>query len=187
MVSAMDFRQGITFKMDGVVYEVVQFQHVQRPRLAPLVRAKIRNYKNGNVVERTFSPDDRFDDAILQQRDLQFSFKDGENFVFIDSETYEQHEFTPTQIGEGIKYLKEEMNITMLTHDGEVMGVKIPNKVELMVKEAPPGIKGDTAGTARKPVVLETGAVINVPLFINEGEIIRVDTRTNEYIERVNK
>jgi len=184
MVSANEFRQGVTFKMEGVVYEVVSFQHVQRPRLAPLVRAKIKNLKAGGVVERTFSPDDKFEDVQLEQRNLQFSYIDGDVYHFMDTESYDQYEFSKEQIGEQIKFLKEEMIINMLMFEGVVLGVKIPFKVDLRVVEAPPGIKGDSGGSVTKPVVLETGAIVNVPLFIKEGEMIKVDTRTGEYIER---
>lgn len=185
MISAMDFRPGVTFLMDNIIYEVVQFQHVQRPRLAPLVRVKIKNVKVGTIIERTFSPDDKFQDVNLELRELHFSYKTGNSYVFVDSETYEQFEFDETQIGESKQFLKEDMVINMLLYNGEIIGVKLPPKVELKVIQAPPGIKGDSAGGVTKPVTLETGAIVNAPLFIKEGDIIRVDTRTGEYVERV--
>jgi elongation factor P len=185
MISAMDFRPGVTFMMDNVIYEVVQFQHVQRPRLAPLVRAKIKNIKSGGIIERTFSPEDKFEDVTLEQKELHYSYKSGENYVFMDTETYEQYEFTAEQIGESLKFLKEDMPITMLLHNGNILGIKLPTKVDLKVIQAPPGIKGDSAGGVTKPITLETGAVVNAPLFVKEGDIVRIDTRTGEYVERV--
>lgn len=185
MIAAIDFRPGVTFIMDNIIYEVVQFQHVQRPRLAPLVRAKIRNLRAGTVIERTFSPDDKFEEANIEMRELHFSYKSGENYVFVDSETYEQFEFEEEKIGESKQFLKEDMVINMLLYNGEIIGIKLPPKVELKVIQAPPGVKGDSAGGVTKPVTLETGAVVNAPLFIKEGDIIRIDTRTGEYVERV--
>jgi elongation factor P len=185
MLSAMDFRPGVTFKWEGVIYEVVQFQHVQRPRLAPLVRAKIRNFKLGTITERTFSPDDKFDEVQLEQRNLQFSYKQDDTYFFMDTENYEQYEFSKMQIGDSVKFLVEEMIISMMIFEGEVLGIKVPNKADLKVIEAPPGIKGDSGGSVNKPVVLESGAIVNVPLFIKEGDVIKVDTRTGEYIERI--
>ncbi len=185
MVSAMDFRPGVTFLMDNIIYEVVQFQHVQRPRLAPLVRAKIRNIKAGTVVERTFSPDDKFQDVNLELRELHYSYKTGNAFVFVDSETYEQFEFEEEKLGDSKQFLKEDMIINMLIYNGDIVGIKLPPKVDLKVVQAPPGIKGDSAGGVTKPVTLETGAVVNAPLFIKEGDTVRVDTRTGEYVERV--
>ncbi len=185
MISAMDFRPGVTFLMDNLIYEVVQFQHVQRPRLAPLVRAKIRNIKVGTVVERTFSPDDKFQEVNLELKELHYSYKTGNTFVFVDSETYEQFEFEEEKLGDSKQFLKEDIAVNMLLYNSEIIGIKLPLKVDLKVVQAPPGIKGDSAGGVTKPVTLETGAIVNAPLFIKEGDMIRVDTRTGEYVERV--
>jgi elongation factor P len=185
MPSAMELRPGALFKHEGIIYECVHFHHVQRPRLAPLVRMKMRNFKLGTVVERTFSPDDRFEEASVEEKKLQFQYKQNDTFHFMDTQSYEQYEFNEQQVGEQSHYLKEEMLVSMLIADGEVLGIKVPTKVELKVASAPPAVKGDTVSNANKIAVLETGTEVSVPLFIKEGDVIRVDTRTGEYVERV--
>jgi len=185
MISASELRAGVMFKHEGIIYETIQFQHVQRPRLAPLVRAKIKDARKGNVVERTFSPDDKFEQISFEEKGLQFQYKAGDTYNFMDNTTFEQYEFSAAQLGEQVKFLREEVIISMLLHEGEVIGIKLPTKVELKIMETPPGVKGDTQGSATKAAVMETGAVVQVPLFVKEGEIIRVDTRTGEYVERV--
>jgi len=187
MVSASELRPGACFKHEGIVWETVQYQHVQRPRLAPLVRIKMKNYKLGTTVERTFSPDDKFEEVYLDEKKLQYSYKDGDTFHFMDIETYDQYEFSKEQMGDSAQFLMEEMQMTMLMYQGEVMGVRLPTKVELKVTSAPPGVKGNSAGSITIPVTVETGAVVNVPPFIKEGDMIRIDTRTGEYVERVSK
>lgn len=187
MISASDLRQGAMFKHEGILYETVQYHHIQRPRLAPLVRIKMKNIKQGTQIEKTFSPDDKFDEVFLEEKKLQFSYNQGDEFHFMDTSTYDQYEFTKEKIGDAVKFLKEEALISMLMYEGEVIGIKIPNKVDLVVKSAPPDVKGNTAGNVTKPVELETGAMVDVPMFIKEGETIRIDTRTGEYVERVNK
>jgi elongation factor P len=187
MPAAQDLRPGMTFVMDGILYECVQYQHVQRPRLAPIVRLKIRNYKQGTVVERTFSPDDRFQDAVMDGKNLQFLYRQGDSWHFMDTQTYEQFELTNTQVGDQSRFLKEEANVFMLMHNGEILGITLPNKVDLKVTEAPPALKGDTSGNVTKLVTLETGATVQVPIFVKEGDILRIDTRSGDYVERVNK
>ncbi|HDQ25366.1 MAG TPA: elongation factor P [bacterium] len=187
MISASDLRQGAVFKHEGILWETVQFHHIQRPRLAPLVRIKMRNIKQGTLNERTFSPSDKFDEVSIEERKLRFSYSQSDTFHFMDTTSYEQYEFSKEQLAGSEKYLKEESEIIMMIHEGDILGIKLPNKVELAVTDAPPGIKGDTAGNVTKPVTLESGAVVDVPLFINEGDVLRIDTRTGEYIERVKK
>ncbi|MCE5301354.1 MAG: elongation factor P [Spirochaetia bacterium] len=187
MPSAHELRPGMTFLLDGVLYECVQYHHIQRPRLAPLIRLKYRNYKLGTTNERTFSPDDRFPDAQIDEKDLQFLYKQGEGWHFMDTESYEQYEFNEKQVGEGSRFLKEDTMVKMVMFNGEVLGIKLPTKVELKIVEAPPAVKGDTSGNVTKGATVETGAIVQVPIFIKEGEIIRVDTRSGEYVERVNK
>jgi len=185
MIQATDLRPGTYIKMDGVIYEVTQYQHVKPGKGGAFVRTKIRNVKNGNVIDKTFSSSsEKVENIEIEENKLQFSYKSGINYVFMDMKSYEQFEFTPEQLGDNIKFLKEEMEIYMMMYEGEILGIKLPFKVDLKVVEAPPGIKGDSAGSVTKPVTLETGAVINAPLFINAGEMIKVDTRTGEYIER---
>jgi len=185
MALATDLRPGDVFKHEGIIYEVVQYHHIQRPRLAPLVRLKMRNFKLGTVVERTFSPDDKLEDITIESKNLQFSYNAGDTYNFMDTETYEQYEFTKEQLGDITKYLKEDTPVTMLMYEGEILGIRIPFKVDLKVVSAPPAIKGNTVSNVTKQVTVETGAVVDVPIFVKEGDIIKVDTRTGEYVERV--
>jgi elongation factor P len=185
MALAANVRPGSIFKLENTLWEVVHFHHVQRPRLAPLVRLKMRNFKLGTIVERTFSPDDKFEDARIDERKLQYMYRQGDSFHFMDTDNYEQYEFNEKQVGEQAKYLKEEMLVSMLIYEGEVLGVNIPNKVDLRIVSSPPASKGDTVGNATKLAKLETGAEVMVPMFIKEGDTVRVDTRTGEYVERV--
>lgn len=187
MPSAMELRPGMLFKHEGIIYECVHFHHVQRPRLAPLVRMKMKNFKLGTTVERTFSPDDRFEEAPVEEKKLQFQYSQSGTYHFMDTTTYEQYEFSEKQVGEQSKFLSEDMQVSMLMAEGEVLGISLPTKVELKIKSAPPAVKGDTISNANKIAVLETGTEISVPLFIVEGDVIRVDTRTGEYVERVKK
>lgn len=185
MALATNLRPGDIFKYEGIIYEVVQYQHIQRPRLAPLVRLKIRNFKLGTVVERTFSPDDKLEDINLDYKNLNLSYKVGDTYNFMDTETYEQYEFSKKQLGEITKFLKEDIPVTMMMYEGEILGIRIPIKIDLKVTSAPPAVKGNTANNATKQVTVETGAVIDVPIFIKEGDVIKIDTRTGEYVERV--
>ena len=185
MALATDLRPGDIFKHEGIIYEVVQYQHVQRPRLAPLVRIKMRNFKLGTVIERTFSPDDKMEDISLDYKNLHLSYNAGDIYNFMDTETYEQYEFSKEQLGEITQYLKEDTLVTMMMYQGEILGIRIPFKVDLKVISAPPAVKGNTVSNVTKPVTVETGAVIDVPIFVKEGDVIKVDTRTGEYVERV--
>lgn len=184
MVTAGDFRNGITFEMDGNVYQIVEFQHVKPGKGAAFVRTKIRNAITGSVVERTFNPSDKFPSAFIDRKDMEYLYNDGNLYYFMDSETYENIPVGGDILPDSFKFVKENVVCKVLSYKGSVFGVEPPNFVELVITHTEPGFKGDTAQGGTKPATLETGAEIKVPLFINEGEKIRVDTRTNEYMER---
>ncbi len=184
MVTAGDFRNGMTFDMDGDVYQIIEFQHVKPGKGAAFVRTKIRNVISGAVVDKTFNPTDKFPTAYIERREMQYLYQDGDLYYFMDNETYEQEPIDSHKLGDAFKFVKEEMQCKVLSYKGNIFGVEPPTFVELQVTKAEPGIKGDTATNATKPATLETGAEIRVPLFINEGDMIRIDTRTGEYMER---
>ena len=184
MISAGDFRNGVTFEMDGNVVQIIEFQHVKPGKGAAFVRTKIRNVITGSVVEKTFSPTDKFPTAYVERKDMQYLYNDGDLYYFMDNETYENIPISKSTLGDNFKFVKENMDCKILSYKGNVFGVEPPFFVELQVTQTDPGFKGDTATNATKPAVLETGAEIKVPLFINEGDMIRVDTRTGEYMER---
>ncbi len=185
MISAGDFRKGITFEMDGEVYTIVDFQHVKPGKGAAFVRTKIKNIKTGSTIEKSFNPNDKYPKAHIETKEMQYLYNDGNLYYFMDLETYEQIPLNEDQVEEAIKYIKENMNATIKFHNGEAFSVEPPNFVELEVIQTEPGFKGDTATGANKPAVVETGATITVPLFVNTGDIIRIDTRSGEYMERV--
>ena len=184
MVTAGDFRNGVTFEMDGNVYSIIEFQHVKPGKGAAFVRTKIRNVISGAVTEKTFNPNDKYPTAFIERKDMEYLYKDGDLYYFMDSETYEQLPISPNVLGDNFRFVKENMVCKVLSYKGNVFGIEPPNFVELQVTETEPGVKGDTATNVTKPATLETGAEIKVPIFINEGEMIRVDTRTGEYMER---
>lgn len=184
MVTAGDFRNGVTFEMDGNVYQIIEFQHVKPGKGAAFVRTKIRNVIAGSVVERTFNPSDKFPTAYIERKDMEYSYSDGDLYYFMDSETYELLPINKSALSDNFKFVKENMVCKVMSYKGNVFGVEPPNFVELKVIKTDPGFKGDTATNATKPATLETGAEIRLPLFINEGEMIRLDTRTGEYMER---
>ncbi len=185
MVSAGDFRNGVTFEMnDGSVVQVVEFQHVKPGKGAAFVRAKIRNVISGAVTETTFNPADKYPTAFVERKDMQYLYNDGELYYFMDNETYEQLPLNADVLGDSFKFVKENTDVKILSCKGNVFGVEPPFFIELEVTATEPGLKGDTATNVTKPATLETGAEIRVPLFINEGDKIRVDTRTGEYMER---
>ncbi len=184
MVSAGDFRNGVTFEMDGKVYQIIEFQHVKPGKGAAFVRTKIRNVIEGAVVEKTFNPTDKFPTAFVERKDMEYSYNDGGLYYFMDQETYELVPINESDLGDNFKFVKENMVCKVLSYKGKVFGVEPPTFVELKVTQTDPGFKGDTATNATKPATLETGAEIRVPLFIDEGEMIRIDTRTGEYMER---
>lgn len=184
MISAGDFRNGVTFEMDGNVYSIVEFQHVKPGKGAAFVRTKIRNVINGGVVERTFNPTEKFPTAYVERKDMEYVYNDGDLYYFMDLESYEQIPINRSILGDNFQFVKENMVCKVLSYKSNVFGVEPPNFVELQITKTDPGFKGDTATNATKPAVLETGAEIKVPLFIDEGEVIRIDTRTGEYMER---
>ena len=184
MVTAGDFRNGVTFEMDGNVYSIIEFQHVKPGKGAAFVRTKIRNVISGAVTEKTFNPNDKYPTAFIERKDMEYLYNDGDLYYFMDSETYEQLPISPNVLGDNFRFVKENMVCKVLSYKGIVFGIEPPNFVELQVTETEPGVKGDTATNVTKPATLETGAEIKVPIFINEGEMIRVDTRTGEYMER---
>ena len=184
MVTAGDFRNGVTFEMDGNVYSIIEFQHVKPGKGAAFVRTKIRNVISGAVTEKTFNPNDKYPTAFIERKDMEYLYHDGDLYYFMDSETYEQLPISPNVLGDNFRFVKENMVCKVLSYKGNVFGIEPPNFVELQVTETEPGVKGDTATNVTKPATLETGAEIKVPIFINEGEMIRVDTRTGEYMER---
>ena len=184
MISAGDFRTGITFELDGNVVQVIEFQHVKPGKGAAFVRTKYKNVITGAVVERSFNPTDKYPTAYIERKDMQYLYSDGDLYYFMDMETYEQQPIDKSKLGSAFQFVKENMEVKVLSYKGNVFGVEPPNFVELEVTETDPGFKGDTATNATKPATLETGAEIKVPLFINQGDMIRIDTRTGEYMER---
>ncbi len=184
MVSAGDFRNGVTFEMEGNVYQIIEFQHVKPGKGAAFVRAKIRNVIAGSVVEKTFNPNDKFPTAYIERKEMEYSYSDGGLYYFMDPESYELVPVNAADLGDNFKFVKENMVCKILSYKGNVFGVEPPTFVELQVTQTDPGFKGDTATNATKPATLETGAEIRVPLFIDEGDMIRIDTRTGEYMER---
>jgi len=184
MISVNDFKTGVTVELEGVVYQVVDFQHVKPGKGAAFVRAKLKNVKTGGSVEKTFRGGEKLARAHLDKREMQYLYNDGDGFVCMDNENFEQITITKDSIGDGAKWLMENMTIGVLMHNGNIMGIELPNFVELTVIETEPGIKGDTATGATKNAKLESGATVQVPLFINEGDRLRIDTRTGQYMER---
>ncbi len=184
MISAGDFRNGVTFEMDGQVVSIVEFQHVKPGKGAAFVRTKIRNVITGSVVEKTFNPNDKYPTAYIERKDMEYSYSDGDLYYFMDTETWEQVPINKDILSDSFKFVKENMVCKVLSYKGNVFGVEPPNFVELKVTQTDPGFAGNTATNALKPATLETGAEVKVPLFIEEGEMLQIDTRTGEYIGR---
>ena len=184
MVSAGDFRNGMTFEMDGDVYQIIEFQHVKPGKGAAFVRTKIRNVIAGSVVERTFNPTEKFPTAYIERKEMEYSYNDGDLYYFMDPESYELVPINSSDLSDNFKFVKENTVCKILSYKGSVFGVEPPFFMELEVTKTDPGFAGNTAANTLKPATLETGAEIKVPLFINEGDMIRVDTRTGEYMER---
>ena len=185
MITAGDFRNGMTFEEDGNVMQIIEFQHVKPGKGAAFVRTKVRNVITGSVVEKTYNPTAKFPTAYVERKDMEYTYSDGELYHFMDSATYEDIPANASDVGDNFKFVKENMVCKVLSYKGKVFGVEPPNFVELQITQTDPGFAGNTATNATKPATLETGAEIRVPLFINEGEVIRIDTRTGEYMERV--
>lgn len=184
MISSNDFRNGVTVEMDGDAWQVVEFQHVKPGKGAAFVRAKMKNIRTGAVVERTFNAGEKLARAHLDNRQMQFLYESDGAFHFMDNENFEQTSMTLEQLGNVKFYLKENMNIGVQFYQGAIMGVELPVSVELTVVETDPGIRGDTATGGTKPAKMETGLVVKVPFFINIGDVLRIDTRTGDYLER---
>ena len=185
MISAGDFRNGLTFEYDGAVFQVVEFQHVKPGKGAAFVRTKMKNVMTGAVVERTFNPTEKVEQARIERKDMEYLYEDGGLYYFMDQETYEQVPLSAEQLGDSLKFVMENMIVKFLSYKGNVFAVEPPTFVEMKVTETEPGVKGNTATNVTKPATVESGAVITVPMFVNEGDTIRIDTRTGEYMERV--
>lgn len=185
MITAGDIRKGTTFESEGQVFTVVEFLHVKPGKGAAFVRTKLRNVISGGVTDTTFNPTTKLQEAVIERKEMQYLYSDGELYYFMDQETYEQIPLNYEKVEDAIKFLKENMFATIKFFKGDAFSVEAPNFVELLITQSEPGVKGNTATNAMKPATLETGAIVNVPMFVNEGDVIRVDTRTGEYMERV--
>ncbi len=183
--SAGDFRNGTTFEMEGNVYRVVEFQHVKPGKGSAFVRTKIKNVITGSVIEKTFNPSEKFPAAQIEKKEMQYLYEDGGLYYFMDNETYEQIPLNKDQLGDSLKFLKENMDVKVLSYKGKVFSIEPPIFVELEVTYTEPGFAGNTATTSGKPATLENGYQLNVPMFVNIGDVVRVDTRTGEYMERI--
>ncbi len=184
MISAGDFRNGLTVEIEGVVYQVVEFQHVKPGKGAAFVRTKLRNVVDGGVVEKTYRPTEKFTQAHIDKKDMQYLYKD-DMYHFMDNESYEQIDLTEEAVGETMKFVKENDNVKVLSYKGNIFSIEPPMFAELEVTETEPGVKGDTATNVTKPATVETGAQVAVPLFVNQGDRIQIDTRTGEYLKRL--
>lgn len=185
MISSNDFKTGITIIVDTNLYQVVEFLHVKPGKGAAFVRSKLRNVETGQVLEKTFRAGEKVESAHLEKNEMQFLFTDGDNYTFMNTSTFDQVEVPKASIGDGVKYLKEQMNVHILFHGHKIIGVDLPSHVELKIVDTPPAEKGNTAQGGTKPATLETGAMVNVPFFVENGTTIRVDTRNNSYLDRV--
>ncbi len=185
MISTSDFRTGLTIEVDGDVFQIVDFQHVKPGKGAAFVRSKLRNVRTGSTVDKTFNPSEKIPKAHIDRRDVQYLYNDGQSYHFMDMETYDQFSMEKEELNDALKYLKENMTIQILMFQEKSIGIDLPNFVELTVVETAPGIKGDTASGGTKPATLETGYVVQVPFFMNEGDVLQIDTRTGHYIKRV--
>ncbi|WP_029322222.1 elongation factor P [Butyrivibrio sp. AE3004] len=185
MISASDFRNGMTIEIDGNVCQIIEFQHVKPGKGAAFVRTKLKDIINGGVKETTFRPTEKFPAARIDRKDMQYLYADGDLFNFMDNESYEQISLTKEQVGDAMKYVKENETVQVNSYNGNVFAIEPPLFVELAISETEPGFKGDTATGATKPATVETGAVVQVPLFVNEGDVIKIDTRSGEYLSRV--
>ena len=184
MISAGDFRNGVTIEVEGNVYQIIEFQHVKPGKGAAFVRTKLKNIINGGVVEKTFRPTEKFPQARIDRKDMQYLYADGDLFTFMDMENYDQISLNAETVGDALKFVKENEICKVCSYNGSVFTVEPPLFVELEITETEPGFKGDTATGASKPATVETGAVGSVPLFVNQGDKIKIDTRTGEYLSR---
>jgi elongation factor P len=184
-ISTNDLKNGITLNLDNSLFTVVEFQHVKPGKGGAFVRTRLRNLRTGNMLDRTFNAGIKVEQAILEKRDMQFLYKDGDDYVFMDTETYDQVNIKPVALGDAADYLIENAVAIIATHDSEIVSVEIPASVELEVTETEPGVQGDRVSGARKPAMVQTGKMVQVPLFINVGDRIKVDTRSGDYLTRV--
>ena len=185
MVSAGDFKNGITLEMDGNIWQIIEFQHVKPGKGAAFVRTKMKNIVSGGVVEKTFRPTEKLELAHIDRKEYQYLYSDGDLYNFMDTENYEQIALNKDAVGDAMKFVKENEMVKMLSHNGNIFAVEPPLFVELEITETEPGFKGDTATGATKPATVETGATVSVPLFVNQHDVIKIDTRTGEYLSRV--
>ncbi|WP_027719288.1 elongation factor P [Desulfovirgula thermocuniculi] len=185
MISTNDFRTGLTIELDGEAYQVIEFQHVKPGKGSPFVRSKLKNLRTGAVIEKTFNAGEKVPRAHIDRREVQYLYNDGKTYNFMDMETFDQFSLTREELGEAVNFMKENMTLTLLMFQGKSIGVELPNYVELKVIDTPPGIKGDTASGGSKPATLETGYVVQVPFFVEVGDVLQIDTRTGHYIKRV--
>lgn len=185
MISAGDFRNGKTLEIEGTVYQILEFQHVKPGKGAAFVRTKLKDIKNGGVIERSFRPTEKFPEARIDRKDMQYLYQDGDLYNFMDMETYDQIALNSDVVGDALKFVKENETVKICSHNGNVFSVEPPLFVELAITETEPGFKGDTAQGATKPAIVETGATVMVPLFVETGDVLKIDTRTGEYLSRV--
>ena len=185
MVVAGDFKNGITIEYENNIWQVIEFQHVKPGKGSPFVRTKLKNIKSGGVIEKSFRPTEKFPQAHIERKDYQYLYADGDHYNFMDVETYDQIALSKDNVGDSLKFVKENEMVKLVSHAGEVFAIEPPLFVELVITESEPGVKGDTATGATKPAVVETGATVMVPLFVNQGDTIKIDTRTGEYLSRV--
>ena len=184
MITAGEFRNGVTFELEGNVFQIIEFQHVKPGKGAAFVRTKLKNVITGGVVEKTFRPTEKMPKAHIERKEMEYLYEDSGLYYFMDQD-YEQIPLSEDQLGGALKFVKENMTVTILSYKGNVFSVEPPTFVELMVTATEPGVKGNTASNVTKPATVETGAVLNVPMFINEGDVIKIDTRTEEYLSRI--
>lgn len=187
MISVNDFRTGLTIEVDGGIWQVLEFQHVKPGKGSAFVRSKLRNLRTGSTQEKTFRAGEKVARAHIENRRMQYLYNSGDVYTFMDNETYEQLELTEAQIKYELQFLKENMEVHIMSYQGETLGVELPNTVELTVTSTEPGVKGDTATGASKPATLETGYVVQVPLFVNEGDVLVIDTRSGDYVSRADR
>ena len=185
MISAGDFKNGVTVEIDGNIYQILEFQHVKPGKGAAFVRTKLKNIISGGVVEKTFRPTEKFPKAHIDRKDMQYLYRDGDLFNFMDVETYDQIALNEDVVGDSLKFVKENEVVKICSHNGNVFSVEPPLFVELAITDTEPGFKGDTAQGATKPATVETGAIVMVPLFVEQGDVLKIDTRSGEYLSRV--
>ena len=185
MVSAGDFKNGLTIEIEGNIFQILEFQHVKPGKGAAFVRTKLKNIISGGVVEKTFRPTEKFENAHIERKEMQYLYQDGDLYNFMDVETYDQIALNADVVGDALKFVKENENVKIWSHKGNVFSVETPLFVELVITETEPGFKGDTAQGATKPAIVETGATVMVPLFVETGDVLKIDTRTGEYLSRV--